>query len=322
MSNSDDQDHVTLFRGAADNPYFELYFQAQPSPGATDVEMESRQVDLRPDRDMTLHVEIFNPAGTIPLIITPGGMGECDGFRGFARNVAAASPDLRVMIWDRRNMGRSGVSFGTEPLAIEEAEDLHALVKRLGVGPATLFGMSAGARSNMVLATRHPEDVAALVIAPLTGGPIAAMQLSEEYYLKYLSDGTLTSMEEVAKTPLWSAYIDRNTPDHQQELLQQDVLHFMAAMKRSGEHLLSYKHKTALGMTDEQLAELAVPATLILHHGDETDMLHPIPNSRAATTLLPNSTFRIAATLGQMLDVLLPFVRAHTPEIANASDKT
>jgi len=313
MSRPTDRDHVTLFRGAADNPFFEMYFNALPSPGAENVQLETREVDLNPDRGVTLHVEIFNPTGKIPLIVTPGGMGECDGFRGFARNVAAVSSELKVIIWDRRNMGRSEVSFGTEPLAIEEAEDLHVLIRRLGVGSTTLYGMSAGARSNMILAARYPEDVAALVIAPLTGGPIAAMRLSEEYYLKYLSDDNLTSMEEVAKTPLWSAYMARNTPGRQEGLMRQNVADFLAAMKRSGEHLQSFRYETALGMTDEQLTRLKVPATLILHHGDETDELHPIPNSRAATTLLRNSTFEIAPSLQPLLDLLLPFVKKHAP---------
>ena len=313
MSRPTDRDHVTLFRGAADNPFFEMYFNALPSPGAENVQLETHEVDLNPDRGVTLHVEIFNPTGKIPLIVTPGGMGECDGFRGFARNVAAVSSELKVIIWDRRNMGRSAVSFGTEPLAIEEAEDLHVLIRRLGVGSTTLYGMSAGARSNMILAARYPEDVAALVIAPLTGGPIAAMRLSEEYYLKYLSDDNLTSMEEVAKTPLWSAYMARNSPGRQEGLMRQNVADFLAAMKRSGEHLQSFRYETALGMTDEQLTRLKVPATLILHHGDETDELHPIPNSRAATTLLRNSTFEIAPSLQPLLDLLLPFVKKHAP---------
>ena len=290
-----------------------MYFNALPSPGAENVQLETHEVDLNPDRGVTLHVEIFNPTGKIPLIVTPGGMGECDGFRGFARNVAAVSNELKVIIWDRRNMGRSEVSFGTEPLAIEEAEDLHVLIRRLGVGSTTLYGMSAGARSNMILAARYPEDVAALVIAPLTGGPIAAMRLSEEYYLKYLSDDNLTSMEEVAKTPLWSAYMARNSPGRQEGLMRQNVADFLAAMKRSGEHLQSFRYETALGMTDEQLTGLKVPATLILHHGDETDELHPIPNSRAATTLLRNSTFEIAPSLQPLLDLLLPFVKKHAP---------
>jgi len=312
---SEEEEHVTLFKGAADNTYFEVYFQAQPVPGAADVECETLAVDLRPDRDMTLHVEIYNPSGHIPLIVTPGGMGECDGFRGFARNVAAADSDLRVIIWDRRNMGRSEVSFGSEPLSVEEAEDLHVMVDRLGVAPATFFGMSSGSRSNLVVAERYPDDIAAMVIAPLTGGPIAATQLPNEYYLKYLGDESLTSMDAVAQTPLWHAYMERNTEERQATFRAQDVGDFLAAMKRAGVHLQSYRHKTALGMTDEQLAALKVPATLILHHGDERDELHPIPNSRAATTLIPNATFEIAPYLDSILERLLPFVHEHTPPL-------
>lgn len=68
----------------------------------------------------------------------------------------------------------------------------------------------------------------------------------------------------------------------------------------------------ALGMTDEQLAALRVPATLILHHGQEVDVLHPIAHSRAATTLLQNAPFEFASTLEPILELLLPFVREHT----------
>ena len=306
---------VTLFKGASNNSYFPVYFNALAEPGVDELELEVLTVDLRPERDVTLHVEIYNPTARIPLIVTPGGMGECEGFGGFARNVAAAAPDFKVIIWDRRNMGRSGINFGTEPLSIEEAEDLHVLIERLGVGPAAFYGMSSGARSNMVLAERYPDDVAAFVIAPLTGGPIAATQLPEEYYLKYVSDKSLTSMEAVAETPLWSAYVDRNGPEGRDELMGQDVSEFLAAMKRAGEHLQSYSQKTTLGMTDEQLAALRVPATLILHHGQEIDVLHPIVHSRAATTLLQNSTFEFAPTLEPILELLLPFVREHTPSM-------
>lgn len=309
----DVQEDVTLFRGASNNSYFAVYFNAIPEPGVDELDREHLTVDLRPERDMTVYVEIYNPTADIPLIVTPGGMGEIDGFGGFARNIAAAAPDLKVIIWDRRNMGRSGINFGTEPLSIEEAEDLHVLVKRLGVGPAAFYGMSSGSRSNMALAERYPDDVAALIIAPLTGGPIAASQLSDEYYLKYVKDESLTSMEDVAQTPLWSAYVDRNGPEGRAELLRHDIADFLAAMNRAGQHLQSFSQKTTLGMTDEQLAALTVPATLILHHRQEVDVLHPIVNSRAATTLLQNSTFAFASTLQPILDLLLPFVRGHTP---------
>lgn len=310
------EEDVTLFKSASNNSYFAVYFNALPEPGVDELECERLTVDLRPERDVSVYVEIYNPKASIPLIVTPGGMGEIDGFGGFARNVAAAAPDLKVIIWDRRNMGRSGINFGTDPLSIEEAEDLHVLIERLGVGPAAFYGMSSGSRSNMVLAERYPDDVAAFVIAPLTGGPIAASRLPEEYYLKYVNDDSLTSMEEVAKTPLWSGYVDRNGPEGREELLRQDVSEFLAAMKRTGEHLQSFGQKTTLGMTDEQLAALTVPATLILHHGQEIDVLHPIAHSRAATTLFQNSTFEFAPTLEPILELLLPFVREHTPSLA------
>ncbi len=307
------EEDVTLFKSASNNSYYPVYFNALPEPGVDDLTVEKMTVDLRPERDVSLYLEIYNPQASIPLIVTPGGMGEIDGFGGFARNVAAAAPDLKVIIWDRRNMGRSGINFGSDPLSMEEAEDLHVLLNRLDIGPAAFYGMSSGARSNMVLAERYPEHMACFVIAPMTGGPLAAQQLSKEYYLKYLADESLTSMEQVAKTPLWAAYIERNGAGGQEELMRHDAADFLAAMKRTGEHLRSYGQKVTLGSTDEQLAALTVPATLILHHGQEIDYLHPIAHSRAATTLLQNSTLEFAPTLEPILELMLPFVREHTP---------
>lgn len=317
---------VTLFRGAANNSYFEVYFRAQPEAGADKVVVETREVNLRPERDVTLHVEIFNPNGSIPLVVTPGGNGDTEGFRGFARNVAAAAPELKVIIYDRRNLGLSEVNFGSEPQMVEEGEDLHVLIKRLGVAPAALYGMSSGARSNMVLASRYPDDIAALVIAPLTGGTYAATRLSEDYFFKYLpqkklatrqhiSDLPLTSMQALAKTELWSAYLARNTAENQERFFNADIADFLAAMKTSGEHLQATRYQTALGMKDDDLAALNVPAVLILHHDQYSDNLHPITNTRAATTLIKNSSFKFAPLLPEILEALLPFVKEHTPKL-------
>jgi len=321
-----DEVDVTLFRGAANNSYFPVYFRALPEEGAENVKMETRAVDLRPERDVTLHVEIYNPNGTIPLIVTPGGNGDTEGFGGFARNVAAAAPELKVVIYDRRNLGQSEVSFGSEPQMVEEGEDLHVLIERLGVAPTALFGMSSGARSNLILASRYPEDIAALVIAPLTGGPYAAARLSEDYFFKYLPEKKLTTrkhidalplttMQAVAKTELWSAYLARNTPEKQQRFFDANIKDFLAAMKASGEHLQATRFQTALGMRDDDLTALKVPATLILHHDQYSDNLHPVTNTRAATTLIENSSFKFAPHLPEILEALLPFVNEHTPKL-------
>lgn len=321
-----DEMDVTLFRGAANNSYFAVYFNALPHGGAENVEMQTHFINLRPERDVTLHVEIYNPNGTIPLIVTPGGNGDTNGFGGFARNVAAAAPELKVIIYDRRNLGQSEVTFGSEPQMVEEGEDLHVLIDRLGVAPTALYGMSSGARSNLILASRYPDDIAALVIAPLTGGPYAAARLSEDYFFKYLpgkklstrqhlTDLPLTNMEAVAKTELWSAYLAGNTAEKRERFFNADIDDFLAAMKISGEHLLATRYQTALGMKDEELAALKVPATLILHHDQYSDNLHPVTNTRAATTLLANSSFQFAPHLPEILELLLPFVRQHTPKL-------
>ncbi|MGK0225031.1 MAG: pimeloyl-ACP methyl ester carboxylesterase, partial [Limisphaerales bacterium] len=215
-------------------------------------------------------------------------------------------------------------TFGSEPQMVEEGEDLHVLIERLGVAPVVLYGMSSGARSNLILASRYPEDIAALVIAPLTGGPLAAVRLSEEYFYKYLHDKKLTttehigeepitSMNALAKTPLWSAYLARNSADKQQRFISANIDDFLAAMETSGDHLRASMYQTALGMTDEELVALKIPATLLLHHSAYTDFLHPVTNTRAATTLIPNSTFKFAPYLPEILDALLPFVKEHAP---------
>lgn len=315
---------VTLFRGAANNTWFEVYFNAVPIEGVESVEMQSHAIDLRPERDVTLHVEIFNPNSSIPLIITPGGNGDTSGFGSFARNVAAAAPELKVIIYDRRNLGQSEVNFGSDPQMIEEGEDLHVLIERLDVAPVALYGMSSGGRSNLIVASRYPEDVAALVLAPLTGGPLAAARLSEEYFLKYLnneqlttmehiSDSPINSMEALSETPLWNAYLERNTSEKRERFFRQDISDFRAAMKTSGTHLRTTGDQTALGMSDTDLAALEIPATLILHHGSYIDYLHPITNARAALTLIPNSSLGFAPYLPEILEALVPFVKTHTP---------
>jgi len=228
-----------------------------------------------------------------------------------------------VIIYDRRNLGKSEVSFGHEPQMVEEGEDLHVLIKRLGVAPTALYGMSSGARSNMVLASRYPQDIAALIIAPLTGGPYAAARLSEDYFFKYLPDKKLTtrkhiedlpltSMQDVAQTELWSAYLARNSAEKQQRFFAANIADFLAAMKVSGEHLQATRFQTALGMQDAELAALKLPATLILHHDQYSDNLHPITNTRAATTLIENSSFKFAPHLAEILDAMLPFLKEHT----------
>ena len=105
----------TLFKGAANNIWIEVLFKATPTPGSDSVVGENLKVDLRPEREMTLNVEIYNPEGAIPLVVTPGGMGDIEGFGAFAKNLAAASSELKIIIMDRRNLGPVSYTHLTLP---------------------------------------------------------------------------------------------------------------------------------------------------------------------------------------------------------------
>ena len=63
---------------------------------------------------------------------------------------------------------------------IEEGEDLHILIKRLGIAPAVLYGISSGGRSNLIVATIS-RRYAALIMLLYRRSP-AATRLSEEYF--------------------------------------------------------------------------------------------------------------------------------------------
>ncbi len=70
---------------------------------------------------------------------------------------------LRLVVPDQRGFGASG---GTEPTSIEQlADDAAALLAALHCGPAVVCGLSMGGYVAQHLAVRHPDRVAALVLA-------------------------------------------------------------------------------------------------------------------------------------------------------------
>ncbi|MEU3071062.1 alpha/beta hydrolase [Streptomyces sp. NPDC006906] len=82
---------------------------------------------------------------------------------GFAA-LAARFPDRTVVTYDPRGLGRSTradgrVDYTPEPLA----EDVHAVIAKLGAGPVEMFASSGGAVTALALVARHPGDVTTLV---------------------------------------------------------------------------------------------------------------------------------------------------------------
>lgn len=107
-----------------------------------------------------LHFE--ERGGGLPVIIMHGMFGSLSNWRGIAQSL---SENYRVINVDLRNHGRSPHASGLSYEAM--ANDILALMDRLGVERAHLIGHSLGGKLGMVLADRHPERVARLAVVDI-----------------------------------------------------------------------------------------------------------------------------------------------------------
>ncbi|MFJ3937328.1 alpha/beta fold hydrolase [Streptomyces parvus] len=82
---------------------------------------------------------------------------------GFAA-LAARFPDRTVVTYDPRGLGRSSRTDGRVDYTPETlADDVHAVITKLGAGPVEMFASSGGAVTALALVARHPGDVTTLV---------------------------------------------------------------------------------------------------------------------------------------------------------------
>src|SRR6266508_6520684 len=82
---------------------------------------------------------------------------------GFS-TLASYFPDRTVITYDPRGLGRSIRKDGrVENAPTVQADDVHAVIEALGVGPVEMFASSGGAVTALALVAAHPNDVTTLV---------------------------------------------------------------------------------------------------------------------------------------------------------------
>jgi pimeloyl-ACP methyl ester carboxylesterase len=95
---------------------------------------------------------------------------------GFA-TLASHFPDRTVITYDPRGLGRSTRKDGrVDNSPTVQADDVHAVIEAVGVGPVEMFASSGGAVTALALVAAHPDDVTTLVAhePPLIPVPDAA----------------------------------------------------------------------------------------------------------------------------------------------------
>jgi pimeloyl-ACP methyl ester carboxylesterase len=117
--------------------------------------LETAGVDLAYD----LHGPMPTADGRPPLFM----IGQPMCASGFD-TLASLFPDRTVVTYDPRGLGRSTRKDGrVDNAPTVQADDVHAVIEALNVGPVEMFASSGGAVTALALVAAYPNDVTTLV---------------------------------------------------------------------------------------------------------------------------------------------------------------
>jgi pimeloyl-ACP methyl ester carboxylesterase len=106
-----------------------------------------------------VHGPLPTAGGPPPLFM----IGQPMDASGFA-TLASHFPDRTVIAYDPRGLGRSTRNDGRiDNAPTVQADDVHAVIGALGVGPVEMFASSGGAVTALALVAAYPDDVTTLV---------------------------------------------------------------------------------------------------------------------------------------------------------------
>jgi pimeloyl-ACP methyl ester carboxylesterase len=117
--------------------------------------LETAEVDIAYD----VHGPLPTADGRPPLFM----IGQPMDASGFT-TLASYFPDRTVVTYDPRGLGRSTRKDGrVDNAPTVQADDVHAVIEALGVGPVEMFASSGGAVTALALVAAYPNDVTTLV---------------------------------------------------------------------------------------------------------------------------------------------------------------
>ncbi|GLZ16224.1 hydrolase [Actinomadura sp. NBRC 104425] len=228
-----------------------------------------------------------DPAG--PLVVLAPGMGDLRGtYRHVAPALAAAG--YRVVTTDLRGHGESTAGFASYSIG-DSADDLAALLRHLGGGPAVVVGHSFSGGTAPLLAVREPSLVRGLALVGPFARPVPLNPVMKPLVRLVLSSPALWGMyyKSLYKGP---------RPD--------DFPAHLAALKANMRERGRMAAARAMGLdTKPELAGLlpkvSVPALIIMGTEDPD-----FPDARAEAAA-------VAAELGGPAEVVMVEGAGHYP---------
>jgi pimeloyl-ACP methyl ester carboxylesterase len=117
--------------------------------------LETVEADIAYD----VHGPLPTADGRPPLFM----IGQPMDASGFG-TLASHFPERTVITYDPRGLGRSTRKDGrVDNAPTVQADDVHAVIEALGVGPVEMFASSGGAVTALALVAAYPNDVTTLV---------------------------------------------------------------------------------------------------------------------------------------------------------------
>jgi pimeloyl-ACP methyl ester carboxylesterase len=239
-------------------------------------------------RGIDINYEILGDRGPF-VALQPGGRRAGSSLKSLAAKIAEAG--YRVVIYDRRNCGASGIAITGDSENEEWAEDLHELLSKIDALPAYVGGSSSGCRLALILALRHPEDVRGLLLWRVTGGEHAAVHLANQYYTSHIEAAKAGGMAAVCELDHWKEVIAAN-PASRDTLMAMDPADFIARMERWRASFNAGAEHPVIGLSPNELRSLTMPACIV----PGKDPVHPLPAGQAAHRLMPNAEYAEVVT--------------------------
>jgi pimeloyl-ACP methyl ester carboxylesterase len=208
---------------------------------------------------------------------TPGGA-------ELARELAKSG--YRTLIWDRPNCGESDVYFNGDNEWTFNADVLAALLRKLSLAPALVYGVSAGSRVSLLTAKRHPDVVRKLAIQWVSGGPFMVGVHIPLYCSNAAFAALAGGMEAVLEDPALQDSIAKN-PGNRDRILALEVGSFVATMKRWADALIPLGDSPVPGILTEEFRELHVPT--LVFNSSPRDYHHGREYTEQIARLMPNA---------------------------------
>jgi pimeloyl-ACP methyl ester carboxylesterase len=240
-------------------------------------------------REVEINYEVLGERGPW-VALQPGGRRGLVGVKSLGEKIAEAGH--RVLVYDRRNCGASGVSFDGGNSENEVwAEDLHELLLALDAAPAFLGGSSSGCRLALLAALRHPADLRGLLLWRVTGGAYAAQRLVQNYYTQFIEAAERGGMQAVCRSEHFGEVIASN-PANRARLESMDAKHFISVMSEWRRSFNQGADHPVIGISPAELRSLTVPACIV----PGNDRVHPREPGQIAHRLMPNAEYHEVLT--------------------------